>query len=71
MCVIERRFNAAALWCAVASGLSALGMMHSYRFTAADTVVSLTPAWPWAAAYLAMAAIFLSARWLTVAGEGH
>jgi AGZA family xanthine/uracil permease-like MFS transporter len=71
VCVIERRFPKAALWCAIAAVLSALGMMHSYRFTAADTVVSLAPAWPWAGAYLAMAGIFLAARWLTVEGEGH
>jgi AGZA family xanthine/uracil permease-like MFS transporter len=71
VCVIERRFPKAALWCAIAAALSALGMMHSYRFTAADTVVSLAPAWPWAGAYLAMAGIFLAARWLTVEGEGH
>ncbi len=71
VCVIEKRFELAALWCGVAAALSALGLMHSYRFTPADTVVALTPAWPWAGAYLAMAAVFLLARRVTVEGEGH
>jgi AGZA family xanthine/uracil permease-like MFS transporter len=71
VCVIEKRLPAAALWCAIAAALSALGVMHSYRFTAADTVVSLSPAWAWAGAYLAMSAVFLLARWVTVEGESH
>lgn len=66
--VIERRFALAAAWCASAAALSALGLLHSYRFVAADTAVALAPAWPWAAAYALMAAVFLSARWLTRPG---
>jgi adenine/guanine/hypoxanthine permease len=69
--VIERRFFRAAAWCAAAAALSAVGLMHSYRFTPGDTVVSLSPAWPWAAGYLIMATVFVAARWLTVPGEGH
>lgn len=69
--IIERRFALAALWCAIAAALAALGLLHSYRFVASDTVVALAPAWPWAAAYAVMAAIFLAARWLTVPGDGH
>jgi AGZA family xanthine/uracil permease-like MFS transporter len=68
--VIERRFARAAAWCAAAAALSALGLMHSYRFTPADTVVSLAPAWPWAAGYAVMALVFLAARWLTVPADG-
>lgn len=64
--VIERRFASAARWSFAAAGLSALGLMHSYRYTAADTVVALVPAWPWAAGYAVMGAVFLAARWLTV-----
>lgn len=69
--ILERRFRTAALWCAVAAVLSALGLMHSYQWTPADTVVSLSPAWPWAAGYAAMAGLFLIAPWITMEGEGH
>ncbi|MEC4750344.1 NCS2 family permease [Methylomicrobium sp. Wu6] len=64
--VIEREFIKAALWSASASLLSASGLMHSYRWTPADTVLSLTPAWEWALAYLLMSLVFLSAKWLLV-----
>jgi AGZA family xanthine/uracil permease-like MFS transporter len=63
--IIERRFALAALWCAIASALSATGLMHGYRFTPSDTVVALVPAWPWAAGYAMMAIAFLAARWVT------
>jgi len=59
--IIERRFTLAAAWCMVASALSALGLMHAYRFTPGDTAIVLAPAWPWAAGY----AWFVAARWLT------
>lgn len=63
--IIERRFTAAAIWCTVAAGLSALGLMHSYRFTPQDTVVDLAPAWPWAIGYAIMALCLLAAQWVT------
>lgn len=69
--VIERRFPLAALWCAIGAALCAAGLMHSYVFTPGDTAVSLTPAWPWAAGYAVMGLVFLSAKWVTVEGEGH
>lgn len=69
--ILERRFRVAALWCLAAAVLSALGLMHSYAWTPADTVVSLTPAWPWVTGYAVMAAIFFVAPWVTVEGEGH
>ena len=41
----------------------------------ADTVLSLTPAWPWALGYLVMAACFAVAPWVTFpvddASAGH
>ena len=67
--VIERRFVQASLWCWVAAILSALGLMHSYRFAASDTVLSLTPAWPWVIGYACMGLVFLSARWVAAAEE--
>jgi AGZA family xanthine/uracil permease-like MFS transporter len=66
VCIIERRFRAAAVWCLVGAVLSAVGLMHSYRWTPSDTAVSLTPAWPWAAGYLAAGACLFLARWVTV-----
>jgi adenine/guanine/hypoxanthine permease len=64
--VIERRFNQAGLWCLAAAALSALGLIHSYRWASGDTALSLTPAWPWVGGYLVMAACFVLARWVTV-----
>jgi AGZA family xanthine/uracil permease-like MFS transporter len=64
--VIERRFLQAAAWSSGGAVLSALGLMHSYRWQAGDTVLSLTPAWPWVAGYAVMAACFAAARWVTV-----
>jgi adenine/guanine/hypoxanthine permease len=69
--VIERKFVQAGLWCLAGAGLSLLGLMHSYRWTSGDTVIALTPAWPWAASYAIMAGFFLVARWVTVEGEKH
>lgn len=62
--VIERRFVQAGLWCWIAALLSWLGLMHSYRWAPGDTVMSLTPAWPWVLGYAAMGLTFMSARWL-------
>jgi AGZA family xanthine/uracil permease-like MFS transporter len=63
--VIERRFYTAAIWCAAASALSATGIMHGYRFADGDTIVDLSPAWPWATGYAVMAALFALAPALT------
>ena len=63
--IIERQFLRAAAWCASGAILCAMGLMHSYRFTPGDTVLSLTPAWPWAAGYALMAVTFVTARWTT------
>jgi AGZA family xanthine/uracil permease-like MFS transporter len=69
--VIERRFARAALWMVLAAALASLGLVHGYQFTPGDTAMRLAPAWPWATGYLAMAAVFLLARWTTEPGEGH
>ena len=63
--VIERRWATAAAWCAVAALLSAMGLMHSYQWTPDDTVLKLTPAWPFAAGYAVMALLFFCAQWTT------
>jgi len=64
--VIEREFSKAALWSGAAGLLSAIGLIHSYRWTPGDTAMSLVPAWEWSFAYLLMGLIFLSAKWLCV-----
>jgi len=70
--VIGRRFRVAAAWCAVASALSAVGLMHSYQWTFGDTAGALfTPGWPWAIAYAVVAALFFVAPWITEESEGH
>jgi AGZA family xanthine/uracil permease-like MFS transporter len=60
--VIDRRLGIAARWALFAAGLSTVGLIHSYRYTSGDTAIQLAPAWPWAAGYAAMAAIFLLSR---------
>jgi AGZA family xanthine/uracil permease-like MFS transporter len=69
--VIERRFRSAASWCLLAAGLSSAGLMHSFRWTPADTALSLQPAWPWAAGYACMALLFFVAPWVTEEGGEH
>jgi AGZA family xanthine/uracil permease-like MFS transporter len=69
--VIERRWTSAAAWCLAAAALSAAGLMHSYQWSFADTTLRLAPAWPFVIGYLAMAALFFTARWTTEEGEGH
>ena len=69
--IIERRFERAALWCGIAAALSLVGLMHSYRFTPGDTTLVLHPAWPWAAGYAILAALFLLGRWITVETDSH
>jgi AGZA family xanthine/uracil permease-like MFS transporter len=63
--IIERRFTTGAIWCAIASGLSLTGLMHGYQFTPGDTVISLSPATPWAIGYGIMALILSIAPWIT------
>jgi len=69
--VVERRFARAAAWMLLAAALSAAGLAHSYRYTPGDTAIDLAPAWPWALGYLAVAALFFLARWVTEPGETH
>ena len=71
--VIGRHFTTAALWCSAAALLSMAGLMHSYTFTPGDTVIDMSPAWPWAVGYSVMALVFMSARFITVPDDagGH
>jgi AGZA family xanthine/uracil permease-like MFS transporter len=67
VCVIERKWRPAAAWCALAAAISATGLMHSYRWVMDDTVLNLTPAWPFVIAYTTMAVLFLLAPYVTEA----
>jgi AGZA family xanthine/uracil permease-like MFS transporter len=55
----------------VAAGLSAIGLMHGFRWTHSDTALSLRPAWPWAAGYAFMALLFFVAPSVTEEGGEH
>lgn len=70
VCVIERRFVQAGLWCLAGAVLSLTGLVHSYVLGPADTLVSLKPAWSFVWAYGAMAVVFLLARYVTEPTEG-
>jgi AGZA family xanthine/uracil permease-like MFS transporter len=60
--VIERRLIAAAVWCLIAAVLSLVGLMHSYKWEATDTVIALgQPAWGFVWAYTVMAVMFVGA----------
>lgn len=63
--LIDQKFRQAAAWCSVGALLSAAGLIHSYEFSKADTVLALQPAWPWAIGYLTMAGVFFIAPWTT------
>jgi adenine/guanine/hypoxanthine permease len=69
--VIERKWLSAAAWCGVAALLSAAGLMHSYQWTFNDTVLKLSPAWPFAIGYAAMSLLFLTAKWTTEEAGEH
>jgi AGZA family xanthine/uracil permease-like MFS transporter len=69
--IIERKWTAAAAWCALAALISATGLMHSYQWTTDDTVLRLTPAWSFALAYAVMAVMFYLAQWITEPTDGH
>jgi AGZA family xanthine/uracil permease-like MFS transporter len=68
--IVEKRFRAAAGWFAVGALLSAAGLMHAWRLTPQDAVMSLEPAWPFAAGYAFVAGLLLVAPWITEAEDG-
>ena len=70
VCIIERHFVKAAIWCAIAAAVSACGLMHSYQWVSSDTTILLKPAWSFVIGYLGMGAICLSAKWVTEPEEG-
>ncbi|HYG73999.1 MAG TPA: NCS2 family permease [Planctomycetota bacterium] len=71
VCLIERKFIKAGMWCLAGALLSMVGLMHSYQWTPGDTALSLAPSYPFALGYAMMAAVVMSANWITEEGEGH
>jgi AGZA family xanthine/uracil permease-like MFS transporter len=63
--IIEQKFGLAALWAIAAGVLSWLGLMHSYRWTGADTVMAL--GWgagsSWAVSYFLLALLLIYVQW--------
>jgi hypothetical protein len=39
--IVDRRFSLAAAWSGVAAALSLLGLIHSWKFSSADTVMNM------------------------------
>ncbi len=65
--IIERDFRKAAYWSIAAALLSWVGLMHSYHWTVADTVVNLGfgTGTPWAVGYILLAILFFYTEWQT------
>jgi len=63
--IIERDFRKAAYWSIGAALLSWVGLMHSYRWTVADTVVNLGfgTGMRWAVGYILLAILFFYTEW--------
>jgi len=63
--IIDRNFGKAALWSCIAALLSWFGLLHSYQWTIADTVIHL--GWgtgaSWAAGYGLLGLLLFYAQW--------
>ncbi|WP_239651377.1 NCS2 family permease [Neosynechococcus sphagnicola] len=63
--IIEQQFRQAAYWALAAAFLSWVGLMHAFKWTAADTVIDL--GWgtggAWAVGYGLMSILFFYAAW--------
>jgi AGZA family xanthine/uracil permease-like MFS transporter len=71
--VIERRFLRASLWALAGSALSLIGLVHSYAFSAADTVqdIAFGKAWPFALAYAGLATLLALGRFAKLDNHEH
>jgi AGZA family xanthine/uracil permease-like MFS transporter len=82
VCIVDRAWRRAAVWCAIGCVLALTGLMHSYALTGRDTVIdlpllswlsgqwtpgrSLFPAGGAALGYALAALVFLLAKYVTV-----
>ena len=57
--LIERRFSNAIGWIVASAGLSALGIIHSFKILSGDITTSIAPAWELTFGYLAAAGILV------------
>jgi AGZA family xanthine/uracil permease-like MFS transporter len=71
VCLVEKKFNQAAVWCLVATALCLTGFMHSYKFVPGDSVGLLRPGLSWASGYFTMAVTFFLAKYVTEDGSAH
>lgn len=39
--IVDRKFASAARWCLLAAAMSMLGLMHAWKFSASDTIISV------------------------------
>jgi adenine/guanine/hypoxanthine permease len=65
VCLIERKYRAAAAWALAAAAVSATGLMHGYALEDGAVVNAYGPSrtWPFVTGYAAMAAVFLALGW--------
>jgi AGZA family xanthine/uracil permease-like MFS transporter len=65
VCLIERKYRAAAVWALVAAAVSATGLMHGYALADGAVVNAYGPAhtWPFIVGYAGIAAVFLALGW--------
>jgi adenine/guanine/hypoxanthine permease len=63
--IIEQQFAQAAIWCLVAAGLAWIGLIHSFQWTPADTIIHL--GWgqgsAWALSYLLLSVLLFYSAW--------
>lgn len=63
--IIDRKFFKAGLVALIASLISFLGLMHSYKFTLSDSVMNLRWNFKFAIAYLAVAVVLSSIKFIS------
>ncbi len=65
VCLIDKRYRAAAMWAVVAAVVSATGLMHGYALENGAVVNAYGPAhtWPFVWGYGGIAAIFFGLGW--------
>ena len=70
--LIERHFSNAIGWLVASAGLSALGIIHSFKIMSGDITTSIAPAWDWTFGYLAAAGILVAVKFaMTCNTEGE
>jgi AGZA family xanthine/uracil permease-like MFS transporter len=65
VCLIERKYRAAAAWAAVAAAVSATGLMHGYEIANGAIINAYGPShtWPFVLGYGGIAVVFIVLGW--------